>query len=310
MKTQRIGFGKLNKLDVRLLRVFTAIVENGGFSQAQEKLDMSASAISTSMTDLEARFGVVLCRRGRGGFRLTEKGEVVYQEARKLFASIGQFEDAIALVRGQLSGELRLGIMDNSVLDPNRQLPKSIHDFGIRFPEAHISIEVLPPEEIETAMLEGRVDVGVGAFQTHSKRLMCVSEFTDELELYCGHEHPLFSSAPNRVRAEQVSTAAYAEGVYLSEKEFLAKRNQQTIGQLAAPTATARQAEGLGYLILSGRYIGYLPKRYAETWVARGLMLPLLPQQYTQLAVFKVLVREDGARSELLDAFVSEITAD
>ncbi|MEM7207069.1 MAG: LysR family transcriptional regulator [Pseudomonadota bacterium] len=307
MKIHRIGFGKLSQLDVRLLRMFMVIVESGGFSQAQAQLNMAASTMSTRMADLEMRFGVKLCHRGRGGFRLTERGEVIYAEARKLFSSIDHFENAVAEVRGQMIGELRIAIMDNSVLDPEMQLPKSIHHFIGLYPDVHIGIEVLPPEEIESAILDGRADIGVGVFKETSRQLACVSEFSDVLELYCGQSHPLFASAPDKVTVEQVSSVAYAEGVYLSEKEFLAKREAKAIARLSQPTATARQAEGLGYLILSGRYIGFLPKRYAATWVERGMMLPLLPDDYSQQAHFKVLIRRGESRTDLLKSFIDAL---
>ncbi|HLB81274.1 MAG TPA: LysR family transcriptional regulator, partial [Dongiaceae bacterium] len=62
---------KLNDIDVKLLRVFAAIVEAGGFAAAQAQLNVSPSRISTQIADLEARLGMRLCQRGRVGFRLT-----------------------------------------------------------------------------------------------------------------------------------------------------------------------------------------------------------------------------------------------
>ncbi|MFW8641943.1 LysR family transcriptional regulator [Rhizobium beringeri] len=51
--------------DLHLLRVFVAVTEAGGFSAAQLTLNVSQSTISTQMSDLEARLGLKLCRRGR-----------------------------------------------------------------------------------------------------------------------------------------------------------------------------------------------------------------------------------------------------
>src|ERR1044071_3670900 len=50
--------GRLSDVDVKLLRVFTRVVEHGGFSAAQAELGISQASISTYMSDLEARLGV------------------------------------------------------------------------------------------------------------------------------------------------------------------------------------------------------------------------------------------------------------
>ena len=81
----------LSESDIRLLKVFSKLVEAGGFSAAQIELNVSQSTISTHMTALEQRLGLRLCQRGRAGFRLTEKGQLIYQASQRLFASLEEF---------------------------------------------------------------------------------------------------------------------------------------------------------------------------------------------------------------------------
>jgi DNA-binding transcriptional LysR family regulator len=61
---------RLDNIDLRLLRVFVAVVEAHGFSEAQFALNLSASTLSTHLAALERKLGGRLCDRGRGGFRL------------------------------------------------------------------------------------------------------------------------------------------------------------------------------------------------------------------------------------------------
>jgi DNA-binding transcriptional LysR family regulator len=53
--------------DLKLLRIFACVVRHQGFASAQQELNLSTSAISTYMSQLEAALGIVLCHRGRGG---------------------------------------------------------------------------------------------------------------------------------------------------------------------------------------------------------------------------------------------------
>src|SRR5256885_16544158 len=64
----------VSDLDLRLLRVFLAIVDAGGVSAAQASLGVGQSTLSSQLSTLETRLGFSLCERGRGGFRLTAKG--------------------------------------------------------------------------------------------------------------------------------------------------------------------------------------------------------------------------------------------
>lgn len=78
--------------DLRLLRIFAAVVRHQGFAAAQQELNLSTSAISTYMSQLENQLGIVLCHRGRGGFSLTSKGELFHQETLRILGELEGFE--------------------------------------------------------------------------------------------------------------------------------------------------------------------------------------------------------------------------
>ncbi|MDN3683724.1 LysR family transcriptional regulator [Vibrio sinaloensis] len=60
------------------------------FSAAETELNISRSTISIHISNLESRLNLILCRRGRSGFALTEEGVVVYEATVKL---LGELED-------------------------------------------------------------------------------------------------------------------------------------------------------------------------------------------------------------------------
>ena len=59
--------GNISDIDLRMLRVFCSIVEAGGFTAAQARLNTSLSRLSVVVRDLEERLGCSLCRRGSSG---------------------------------------------------------------------------------------------------------------------------------------------------------------------------------------------------------------------------------------------------
>ncbi|MBV8839057.1 MAG: LysR family transcriptional regulator, partial [Alphaproteobacteria bacterium] len=86
------GPSQIYDVDLKLLRCFCAIVEEGSFTAAQATLNLSQSVLSEHLKSLEIRLGMRLCQRGPKGFKLYREGEVVYQAAKELFASIEIFK--------------------------------------------------------------------------------------------------------------------------------------------------------------------------------------------------------------------------
>ena len=95
-------------LDLRLIRVFLAIVDAGGVSAAQDVLGVGQSTISSQLATLETRLDFRLCERGRGGFRLTAKGQRFARLARGALTSLNNFTAEARNMHRQLVGSLTL----------------------------------------------------------------------------------------------------------------------------------------------------------------------------------------------------------
>ncbi len=80
------------------LRCFHAVIEAGGFSRAAERLDLSQSAVSQAIANLEHRLGTSLLRRGNppqpteAGFRLLRFAQTTLNEEREALADISQIK--------------------------------------------------------------------------------------------------------------------------------------------------------------------------------------------------------------------------
>ncbi|MEX0696327.1 MAG: LysR family transcriptional regulator [Dongiaceae bacterium] len=291
---------KLNDIDVKLLRVFAAIVEAGGFAAAQAQLNVSPSRISTQIADLEARLGMRLCQRGRVGFQLTDKGRAVYEASQRLFAKLEDFRAEVGAMRGRLVGELQIGVVDNTISNPDSRLDDAIARFRGRDNDVHIVMHIAAPSELERAVLDGRLHAAISAFHHHAAGLAYERLFVEEQTLYCGRHHPLFARPPETVTQADVAAAAYAHRGYMvgtKAKSPVAFR----------PAATAYHMEALAVLVLSGRYIGYLPTHYAAPWVERGQMRPLLPRELAYHSLFEVATRKGTHRTLVVRAFLDDL---
>jgi len=292
------ALGKLAKTDLHLLSVFMAVVESGGFSAAQVTLNVGQSTISRHMGDLEIRLGMRLCQRGRVGFRLTDKGQMVYDACQRLFGALAAFRGDVGAIRGQLVGELSLAVIDDWVSDAASPLSSALAEIKTRGPQLHISIHSLAPDAIELAVLDGRVGLGIGVFHQHRPGLAYETLYEDPLELYCGRDHPLFEGAAKGIAPKDLGFVDYVRRGYLAEDKA------SPLTAKFKSTATAHQMEGVAFLILTGLYVGLLPVAYARQWVKEQRMGSILPQVYRLGTKIEIVTRKSVTLSLVHKTFI------
>jgi LysR family transcriptional regulator, transcriptional activator for bauABCD operon len=291
---------QLDPFDIKLLRLFLKIVDCGGFSGAQAELNVSASTISTQMAALEARLGMRLCDRGRVGFRLTEQGRRVCEAAQRLEEVLSAFRSEIGELRGQLVGELHIGVADSTVTNPDARLHVAISRFTDRDHTVHITLHVNDPAMIEKLLIDGKLDVGITAFYHHVPQLMYERLFYEEHGLYCGCLHPLFHREPGRLRQDDVLAAEYVARGYMTE------RHARPLAGLNV-TATAFDMEATLTMIRSGAYIGHLPRHYARCWEDRGELRELFPERFEFTSEFEMATRKGANQPLVVGTFLDDL---
>jgi LysR family transcriptional regulator, transcriptional activator for bauABCD operon len=301
MRSRRAAPGRVTDFDIRLLRVFRAVAECGGFAAAEGELGISRSAISLHMGDLERRLGLRLCRRGRGGFALTEEGREVLEAAETLLASLETFRGEVDALHRSLRGEFRIGITDTLVSLPEMRITHALAALRRRGPEVHIRMQMEPPDEIARAVLDGRLHLGVVPDVNLPASLETLPLYRERSRLYAGADHPLFDQ--DETAEGPAAWDAVVPSYPLPEAGRLAHASLH-------PAATASDREGAAFLILTGSVIGYLPEHQVAGWVAQGRLRALWPDDCHFLTPFVAIMRRDRRPSRALDAFLEALAAD
>jgi len=284
-------------VDIRLLKVFAAVVEAGGYAGAQSSLNIGSSTISLHMSELEARLGFQLCSRGRGGFRLTERGQRAHEETLRLLAALDDFSSSMSGLQTRLSGRLRIGMVDVLTTHASFPLVEAVRRFNRLDNDVHIEIVVAPRRELERALLAGALDVAIGPMIQMIKGLDFRPLFSEAHCLYCGRGHPLYGRKGALAR-EDVSLLPFVLRSYHGDFD-----RRQFGG--AEPRASAHDMEGMLVLLLSGHYVGYLPDHYAASWVEKGGLWPLDAPDFTYGSQHMLITRRSGRAPEALGAFLA-----
>jgi len=294
---------QVSDFDIRLLRIFKSVVEAGGFSAAESVLGIGRSAISQQMSDLEQRLGLRLCQRGRAGFSVTDEGREVYQSSLQLLSALESFRTEVNGLHQNLRGELNIGLTDNLVTLPHMRITNALSRLKERGPDVHINIRMVAPAEVEQGVLDGGLHVGVVPQASALPGLEYQSLYSERSLLYCAVGHPLFYADDAALDDHRL---ALQEAI---APTFRLPSDIQDHYQALNCTASASDREGMAFLILTGRYIGYLPDHYANAWVQEGRLRALKPaSKYYDLSL--VTVTRKGRRPHLvLESFLDGLAA-
>ncbi len=270
----------ISDIDIRLLRVFQAVVEAQGFHKAQESLNISTSTISNHMNQLEARVGFRLCQRGRSGFSLTPKGESFYQTVMEFFAAMTIFQSKTENLRSSHQDTIRLGILDNLATDDLCPLHSALAWFYGPYQELHptsLNIEVLAPDAIQKGLLNKQLDIGIGIFDNHHADLTHEPLYRERDVLVCRPDHGLAQLEDPRELANALASERKVVRNFLQKREFpfIAEDHNSVV-------ATVCNLEEAALMILHGPFIGFLPWHFAHRWIEDGRLVALMPERFVR----------------------------
>ena len=291
---------RLDNIDLRLLRVFVTLADSGGFADAQIVLNLSQSTLSTHLAALERKLGAPLCERGRRGFRLTEFGEATYDAAKRLFVEIDAFQSRIGRDRGKLMGQLRVGIVDGVVTSPELGIQTALGRYCEYAPDVFVDLLLGTPTELEAAVADGTRDVVIGPMSQKVPGLTYQPIYREPHALYCGSKHRLYAMPDDGIDRAAIEEAPFAVRGYLHFDDLYRANHPR-------PCGTVMHMEAQVMMILSGRFIGFLPCHIGEDWRRRGLMRPLKPKTYSFASTHFVATRSADAGRALVQSFVREI---
>lgn len=296
--------GNVSDTDLRLLRVFRTVVERGGFSAAEVTLNKSKSAISLDISHLEQRFGVVLCIRGRGGFALTEEGQIVYLAALQLFHDLEKFRDRVATGLQRLTGEVSVLVLDNIVSIAGEPLSRALKIFGNRHPNVDIKLESANSIAVERGVLEEEADIGISVIPRPLATLVMIPLFREELRLYCGKGHPLFGVEDSKLEPKDIFAHTLIEPSVADDTEFANLVENFPIA------GKANSIDSRVLLVLSGLHLGFLPPHYAAPWVKSGQLREITVEGFSTINTFHAMIkksaRQTAAAQRMLQTILTE----
>ncbi|WP_238364682.1 LysR family transcriptional regulator [Mesobacterium pallidum] len=146
-------------LSLRQLRAFLAVAEAESFTGAAERMNLTQSAVSMLVRQMEEDLRLPLFVRSGRGATLTEFGASIRPTAARVLADVDNIADAAADLRSLQRGQLRIAVPQ---LLGTCWLPDVLTRFRAAYPEVQVSVLEAAGDTVTDAVAQGEVEIGIG----------------------------------------------------------------------------------------------------------------------------------------------------
>lgn len=179
------------------LKVFQSVAKNLSFTKASQELFVSQPAITKHIQELETSYQARLFDRQGGRISLTAAGRLLLKHSDQILNDYKQLEFEMHLLHNESIGELKLGA---STTIAQYVLPPLLANFIADHPKVNMSLQNGNSREIETALQEHRIDLGLVEGISRLPNLKYTTFLEDELVAVVNTHHHL--SLPEEITPE------------------------------------------------------------------------------------------------------------
>lgn len=144
-------------MDLRQLRYFKEIVDQGSISKAAEVLHMAQPPLSMLLKQIETRYGTPLIKRYRQKWEITEAGQMLYNHATHMLQQMAMFEVKMDYMMQGEVGQLRVGVSSSCI----HLVGDVIRQFSQSYPKVELQIFKGDSEKLQQMLFKNEVDIAV-----------------------------------------------------------------------------------------------------------------------------------------------------
>lgn len=261
-------------LDWNLLRAFVAIVEEGGITRAANRLGLRQPTVSNALKRLERQLGRRFVERGRGTFRVTEAGELLYREAVEIGGSFSRLATVLRDVGEQITGHITIALASHVVCPFFDEI---LAEFHRAHPQVTYSLNVETSATVMQSVLQKSASCGVCLVHRKHPRLDYVRMYREHFGFFCGPPHRLFGRGGLTLKDLKNERFVSFETDRLSDALRPVALLREREGIEGKVVGTSSNLEEVRRLVVAGVGIGPMPVHVVQRDVRDGLLWRLPP---------------------------------
>ena len=179
-------------LEMKHLRLVAAIARAGSVTRAGDLLNLSQSALSHQLRDIEDRLATPLFHRVGKRMVLTSAGDALLRAATQVLDIVGRTEDEIRRAGKSDGGLLRITTQCYTCY---HWLPGLLKEYRLKHPRVDVHVDADATSRPVKSLLDGRIDLAIMSDRVRDRRLAERPLFDDELVLILSPSHRLAGRA-------------------------------------------------------------------------------------------------------------------
>ncbi|HEV2510330.1 LysR family transcriptional regulator [Bosea sp. (in: a-proteobacteria)] len=183
-------------IDVRKLRYFVAVFEEGSFTRAAKRENVVQPTLSVQITHLEEELSVKLLERSAQGVKPTHAGERYYKRCIQILNDLEIAAQEMRDLSGRVTGLIRIGVMPSICHGP---LFAIVNRYTARYPDVELRFQEGLSGVLADAVVAGELDFAVGNRPVPLTQLTYREVLNDRLILISGSQKELPRWKPYRL---------------------------------------------------------------------------------------------------------------
>ncbi|MFC4321141.1 LysR family transcriptional regulator [Litchfieldia salsa] len=285
-------------MDFNWLQTFVVAAETENFRRASELLYISQPSVTFHIKQLEKAIGVSLFNREGKKIKLTEEGRTFLKHARKLISSYQQSLEEMNRSNQGFTRTLSIAI---SPLIAETILPHVLKRYLNDYPHVEISVMILESTEIEKAVLDENVDIGLSCLKGNHPETISRILSKDPVILVCSHDG-MDSESAIPLDEEEVLTNNYVlthnHPGYWDELTTIIKQKFPSIRMMKVS-----QTHITKRFIVEGLGVSFLPESVVRRELLEGRLMEVNCHsiQLPEASTFAVIKYEHSLQLEFLE---------
>lgn len=282
-------------MELRQLRIFCAVAEQGSFTAAADKVHTVQSNVTMRIKELEVELGQQLFIRQKSGVILTSAGQTFVGYARRILQLTEESRNAL-LDTGTPAGRLRLGSMETTAAI---RLPRVLTTYREKYPQVRLSLQTGTTAELIKAIESHRLD---GAFVggLHQNPLLTQKEvFQEELALVSSSEFDTLEALIEKMPQQTVLVFRIGCFYRSTLEQWLYQ-----VGLVPNQIMELGTLDGILSCVAAGMGLTLLPRAIAEKdELKRSIRCHPLPDEFARVTTVFIR-RHDAIATSALTAFL------
>lgn len=148
----------VNGLDIKDLKYFLAVAQEGTVTKASKKLCISQPPLSRQLKDLEEELGVTLFYRGKRHIELSEEGVYLKQQAEEILSLVDITEQQLKMSNCGTMGTISIGATEGCGAGVLSDIIVKFHEL---YPDVNYNVWCSSSQEIGERLSKGLFDIGI-----------------------------------------------------------------------------------------------------------------------------------------------------